>query len=68
MPKNQFQSQSLFSVTDVAKRWSISRGSLYTLIREGRVKSCTLRTRRLISLAEIERVERELQENAGGQQ
>ena len=58
MPEGQFQ--SLFSVTEVARRWSISRGGVYNLIRQGRVNSITLGARRLISLAEIERFERNL--------
>lgn len=65
-PANQLNNEHsmdkvFLSINDLAKRWSISRGSVYSLIREGRVKSFTIHSRRLISLVEIKRVEHELQ-------
>ena len=65
MPKTPYNhnQQTLFSINDVARRWSISRGSIYTLLNSQSLRSVTINSRRLIMLAEIERFERELGES-----
>lgn len=66
---NEHTTPVLLSINDVARRWSISRGTVNSLIHgtvnsEGRLRSVTLGSRRLIPLAEINRYEQKLLDDA----
>lgn len=55
----------LLSVREAAKAAGIGRDSMYALVREGRIRSVSVRSKRLIPRSELERwIERELEASA----
>lgn len=47
-----------FSPAELAQRWNCCRQSIYNAINSGELHSFKFRSRRLIPLSEIERIER----------
>lgn len=51
-------SRTALSFPELAKRWGVCRQSLYNMAHDGELQSFKVRRRRLVSLSEIERIER----------
>lgn len=65
MPKNPCSvEQTLFSVTDLCRRWHTSRWTLYRLINNHELESSQLGTRRVFTLNQIQAYERALEVSA----
>lgn len=56
--------QTLFSVTDVCRRWHTSRWTIYRLINNRELESAQLGARRVFTINQIQAYERALEASA----
>ena len=66
MPKNSSSvEQTLFSVTDLCRRWHTSRWTIYRLLESHALESVRLNNRRVFTKNQIEAYERALEAGVG---
>lgn len=53
--------KTLYSVSDLTKRWGVSKPVIFALFSSGALESCRLGGRRLCTLPQIARFERDLE-------